>query len=258
MDMRELKVFRWLGWCCLTGFFAVQAVAGESAAADTKPANEMLVELFTSHGCSSCPPADELLGRLLEDHPELVALEYHVDYWNDLIHGSDGNWVDPFSSSDYTLRQRQYNQTGLVGRPGVYTPQLLVNGQFAAVGSDESRIRYQLGRGEIPSGVTVSFSDPEDSTARITIDNSDNQQGEVWLVTYRINAETAITAGENRHRTLINHHIVDSVTRVAPLNAGRQEVQLALPEDDRFGCAVLVQQAFAGRLHAAARCPTDH
>jgi len=92
-----------------------------------------LVELFTSQGCYSCPPADELLGELIEEQPDLVALEFHVDYWDDLHYGAAGVWKDPFSDAEYTLRQRRYNATDLVGKQGVYTPQMIVNGRAAQI-----------------------------------------------------------------------------------------------------------------------------
>ena len=103
-----------------------------------------IVELFTSHGCSSCPPADRLLGKLLEEDPALMALEYHVDYWNSLVHGGAGSWTDPFSSREFTNRQRDYSEAELAGRRGVYTPQVVVNGYFAAVGSDRRRLQQAL------------------------------------------------------------------------------------------------------------------
>ena len=91
-----------------------QAVAGEPVA--TSP---VVMELFTSQGCYSCPPAEALLGKLIAENPELIALEFHVDYWDDLVYGSHGQWKDPFSSRDNSLRQHAYNQQRIDGRRGV-------------------------------------------------------------------------------------------------------------------------------------------
>src|SRR5882762_7929571 len=98
----------------------------------------VVVELFTSEGCSSCPPADNLLIRMAEQQPienaEVIALEEHVDYWNEL------GWVDPFSSSEWTARQQVY--AGVLGNGNAYTPQMVVDGKTEFVGS-QSRKAWQ-------------------------------------------------------------------------------------------------------------------
>ena len=114
------------------------------------PRTPVVVELFTSEGCSSCPPADALLARLAEElldgNVQLIALEEHVDYWNDL------GWADPFSSRDWTSRQNVYS--GALGNGNPYTPQMVVDGAVEFVGSHRQKARQAIleaaGKTKIP------------------------------------------------------------------------------------------------------------
>src|SRR6267142_2437088 len=142
----------------LLSVFAVMAVirprpqSVSPAAGPTR--TPVVVELFTSEGCSSCPPADELLSRMAKQQPianaEVIALEEHVDYWNEL------GWVDPFSSREWTARQQVY--AGVLGNGNAYTPQMVVDGKTEFVGSQLRKRGFipRLNAGKMPARICIT------------------------------------------------------------------------------------------------------
>lgn len=228
----------------------VFAACSVSAFADTSQLR--VLELYTSHGCSSCPPAERLFNRLLEEDENLIGLEFHVDYWNQLVHGSSGNFIDPFSNPEYSLRQALYNASNLSGRKGVYTPQAIIDGEFAAVGSDERRIKKQLNREHKSVPVTVLL---DEGSLRIEVDDAGDLPVEVWLVNYLESETTEITGGENKSLTVTNHHVVTEVQQVGQLTPGQPSVfNVDYTQETNRGCAVLLQSDKLGPILGAARC----
>lgn len=220
-----------------------------------------IIELFTSHGCSSCPAADRLLGELLEKDEDLLALEYHVDYWNSLIHGGDGNFVDPFSSPEYSMRQREYNVARLAGRPGVYTPQAVINGVTATVGSNRRHITKALkNRKAAAVQITLQASTTDKTVLQVSVSGEQRQlqdlQGtDITLVKYIDSEQTAITGGENRNLVLTNHHIVYETVRLGEISSTSDmsyNITAPAPGD---GCVVLVQEGALTPVFAALECP---
>jgi len=235
--------------------FTSLASADEAAKGSLK-----LVELYTSHGCSSCVPADKLLGELLNEDETLLALEFHVDYWNSLVHGDDGSFADPFSKPEFSHRQRQYNSAKLGGRPGVYTPQAIVNGRFATVGSNRKHIVKALSR-PVNQSLDITFEAASQAGELTVLIAGDTERRKalvgmgIMLARYIDQATTAITGGENNNRTVTNHNIVTDFSPLGEVTeSGSLLFTIATPGDNE-GCVVMVQDGATTPIFAAAACP---
>lgn len=166
----------------------------------------VLLELFTSEGCSSCPPADRLLEVLDQKQPvagaDLIVLSEHVDYWDRL------GWRDPFSSPQYTARQQEYALK--FGRDGVYTPQLVVDGRFGFVGSDgreaASAIQKALREPKIALAISTIARDGNQVTAHVELQasqqNTKRGKAVLYVAVADNRAESHVTRGENGGRDL--------------------------------------------------------
>jgi hypothetical protein len=197
---------------------AASCTEGEAALAGPPPSPRLVVvELFSSEGCSSCPPADAVLSRLAHDQPvpgaEVLGLELHVDYWNSL------GWADPFSSPAFSARQRAYADA--FGQRGVYTPQLVVDGAAELVGSNEAAARAAIAAAarEAKTNVQVTRSGDRVSIA-VTDPNEGASAADVWLAITEDSLSTAVPRGENAGATLAHGPIVRALDRVLPLAAG--------------------------------------
>lgn len=226
---------------------------------DDVPARELkLIELFTSHGCSSCPDADTLLGELLDEDDELLALEFHVDYWDTLVHGADGSFTDPFSSASHSERQRAYNSIQLAGRPGVYTPQMIVNGRFATVGSNRWQISRRL---DEPGAASFDIRIvPDQGKLRVEVFGTEQRRKvlegtDIAIYRYLDKVQTPITGGENSGKTLTNHHVVTALTLLGEITVqGEMSFSMDTPGEGE-GCVVLIQEGALTPVYAAVSCP---
>ncbi len=221
------------------------------AATAAPPAEEapVVVELFTSQSCSSCPPAEAFLKELAAD-PHVLAIEWHVDYWDDLIYGAAGKWKDPYSHEAHTRRQRSYNEH-LRGRASVYTPQTVINGAAETVGSRRSEIRSLIASARpvarIPAtrrADDVLFSIPQDLDPAETF---------ATVVVFRLSTTTQVPRGENHGRTLSSAHIVTNHWNVTL--SPEDEVVSAPSPKSGLGCALLLQSRVDGAITGAGRCP---
>src|SRR5580700_1978945 len=207
----------------LTAALTLSAGVLICAAAGNDPARvPVLLELFTSEGCSSCPPADRLLRILDEKQPvagaDLIVLSEHVDYWDRL------GWRDPFSSPQYTARQQEY--ASKFSRDGVYTPQLVVDGRFGFVGSD--------GR-EAVSTIQKAIRDPKIAISIANVTRAGNQvsahielpasaqspkggKAVLYVAIADSKAESHVTRGENGGRNLVHVGVVRSLKQAATVD----------------------------------------
>jgi hypothetical protein len=205
------------------------------ANADTRP---VVVELFTSQSCSSCPPADALLGELAR-RSDVVALGYHITYW-------DGpGWRDPFSNKSSTDRQRAYARFFGLGQ--VYTPQVVVDGTREMVGSDRKEVLAAIHDARPETIVAVTFAADRRSVAI----GAGHGQGNVILVRFAQKRTTKVTGGENARRTLQDANGVEMLASLGSWNGSALSFAIKPPADDE-GIAVLVQAPDGQMLGAAA------
>ncbi len=213
-----------------------------------------VVELFTSQGCFSCPPAERFLG-VLASREGILALEFHVDYWDDLVYGSAGKWKDPFSSPAFTARQQNYN-VSIRKRSGVYTPQMVVDGRFEVVGSREGAVESTIEDARARSGRRVKVSAVATGAGlKVSLKDGPKRSGGVWLVSFLRREATRVLRGENQGKHLVNHNIVTGMRRIGEWDGTDRTIEIAaVRNDDKTGCAVLVQAGEAGPILGAAPC----
>jgi len=196
----------------------------------------VIVELFTSEGCSSCPPADALLKQLSEHQSvqgaQIVALEEHVDYWNHL------GWKDPYSSIEFTQRQGDYAQ--VFGTDGVYTPQMVVDGQNEFVGSRSLAAKEAIEKAANRPKAEIALvpsanSSPGKPAFEVQVKSLDgisvHGESELWLAVTEKGLQTDVKAGENSGETLKHAAVVRSLRRIDTIRdlAGyHNQIQFAL------------------------------
>lgn len=185
----------------------------------------VVLELFTSQGCSSCPSADVLLNKVKKEYASNVfALSYHVDYWNYI------GWEDPFSSSEYAKKQRQYNIK--FRNNSNYTPQLVVNGKEHFVGSSSSKMYNKIAAYKKKKAVnTIKLSNIEADAKKVSFDytvEGDNVGKNIRAILVLDERTTQVKRGENRNRTLKNSNIVVAERTIA-LEDNKNHAAISIP-----------------------------
>jgi hypothetical protein len=215
------------------------ALAGLLTAAHAEDAPPVVVELFTSQGCSSCPPADAFLTDLARQRSDVLPLAFHVTYWDYL------GWKDPYSLDAATDRQRDYARH--LGEDGVYTPQMVVDGTKGFVGSDR---REGLGAIAVAAAKTVPVTLARDADALVVTVGPGAGTAQVLLVGFDPSHDTPVGRGENGGRTLRETNIVRSLTPIGAWTGSAVTLH-TMPRAGE-GFAVLLQ-AEDGRIIGAAR-----
>jgi hypothetical protein len=223
----QLRILAGLTFIGLTLFVMLQkdsAVSASGQPADTKKHIPVIVELFTSEGCSSCPPADALLRRLESEQPvsgaEIIVLGEHVDYWNYI------GWTDRFSSKQFTERQQRYADR--FNLDSSYTPQMVINGGTELNGADESRARKTIANavlkqdGNISITVSAAYSLGDPMSVEVSVETSELlKDAHVFLAITESALEDRVDKGENAGRILKHTGVVRSLHDLGKIEATR-------------------------------------
>jgi hypothetical protein len=244
------------------------AVSPESETAKAAGPNvtPVVVELFTSEGCSSCPPADEVLSKLDKSQSiqgiEVIALGEHVDYWNKL------GWIDPYSSAEFSTRQSHYADA--FGQESVYTPQMIVDGRDEFVGADWNKARAAITRAaHLPKAkvelLAASSSNETDKDLKLSIHINDiphitaGDTADVLLAITESNLRSEVSRGENAGRYLRHTAVVRSLSVLGNVSAGQQGFEAESTANinvgwqrDNLRAVVLVQERRTRRVLGAA------
>jgi len=219
-------------------FGLAAALAPVAAVAADRP---VVVELFTSQGCSSCPPANAYLNDLVRDRSDVLALAFHVTYWDRL------GWKDPFSLEAATERQDHY---GHRFGDGSYTPEIVVDGASSHVGSRRDEVGSAIDAAKRQSRAATNISLTKDGGQLMIEIGAGGGNGKVLLVGFDRDHETAIRRGENGGRTLRESNVVRSVREVGDWQGKALHISEKLPDSEE---AAVIVQAPDGHIVGAAR-----
>jgi hypothetical protein len=239
--MRNLRLFLGCGVIALVSLVATSAFAAEAK-------SPVVVELFTSQGCNSCPPADAYLATL-KGRDNVLALSYHVNYWDYL------GWRDTFASEVTTSRQRDYART--MGERTIYTPQVVIGGRYHEVGSRHGAIDRAIRKAALEQKESLDVRLREATAGKLQISVAAgqiyNRRIVVWLVLFDPYHEVEIQRGENSGRMLGYHNVVRDVREIGEWYGKALEVMLDIAPLRTVGesVAVIVQEGDSGHVLGA-------
>ncbi len=238
-----------LPWALLLAILVLLLGAGclvpalAAAQASNRP---VIVELFTSQGCLSCPPADAIVADLARHRPDLLPLTFHVTYWNNL------GWQDPFSFAGATERQRRYVAASV--SPNVYTPAMVVDGRRDVVGSDRAAVEATLARAKAELTTAASVTIARAGTVLTITVGAGSGGGKVLLLGYDRQHQTPVGRGENGGRTLLEANIVRSMSVAGTWTGQALRLDAAIPAGEEVAVVV---QADDGRVLGAGRLASN-
>ena len=236
-------MMRKMAWGGLAMGAALAVAVGASALSGSggTPQRPVVLELFQSQGCSSCPPANANLNAIA-DRPDVLALSFGVTYWDQL------GWKDTFAKPAYTDRQKAYAR-GLGAQLG--TPQMVIEGRQDLIGGDAREVEFALRRARPAMDATVAVSR---GRVEIGAGQAPKAGADVWLVRYDPRVQqVAIQRGENNGKTLPHRDVVRELTRLGGWNGAPVAFATMAPADPALRTAVLVQAKNGGPILAAAR-----
>lgn len=235
-------------------FFAILISSQHLYSQSIKSNSFVVVELFTSQGCSTCPPADKLLSEVIADarknRKPIYAMSFHVDYWN------KSGWKDPYSKFQFTNRQNNY--VSAMGEKEVYTPQVFVNGKMGFVGSDKKRLLSEADKElKTPAMVSLSLSKSDSSTTdtlfiKYTASKTDKNLN-LYVALVQRGIITKIGKGENAGKTLKHDNVVRAFESV-PLNSLKGTLKIPVKNlklNANFSVYGYVQQKQTKKILAA-------
>ncbi|MDH3241529.1 MAG: DUF1223 domain-containing protein [Alphaproteobacteria bacterium] len=256
--MRKISLLRALvaaAWCAAALAMVSPVPGARAEGADGKGRSGpglVVVEMYTSQSCSSCPPADAYLGELA-GRKDVLALSMHVDYWNAL------GWRDPFSRPDITARQKGYMQS--LGTRYVSTPQAIIQGRAYAVGSDRDALPRLIDRAKAAAKAAVqpriTMPRPDQLAVHLP-DGPPGTRATVWFVAFDDRHTARITGGENSGATVTYTNVVRDLRRIGTWDGRSRSFEVDISTDRKAGygnCAILVQTAGVGPILGAAAVP---
>ena len=234
MRLLSRHFWAWLGLTA-TLFAAAAWAAGPGAPVRADGhRSPVVVELFTSEGCNSCPPADAYLGELAK-RPGVLALSWHIDYWDYI------GWKDPFAQHEFTLRQRAYEHA--LAQPYIYTPQMVINGHLQGIGSERDEIERLIAEARQEQAAQAA------GAPRVTVHGDEvhveggaNQPSVVWAAWFDTQHWTPVAQGENAGRRLGEFNVVRKWSQLGRYNGKPVTLKLGMAADDKSGCAIVVQR----------------